>query len=147
MSAAGCGAEKNEDRVLELRDEETSHSPCHKSQNCTRPLHSHLLSMITTSSLRPSSALGTPCRGHGRRRSLSHESPLRDTLQSKPSPSQDSCSGTSCKVATGVESTATPAVAPRIGQGKTKAAEEEDLEWLDESLHVARRRVESHHSS
>ena len=76
--------------------------------------------------------------------------PCGCTLQSKPSPSQDSCSGTSCTVvAKGVEWTATPAVAPRKGQGKTKAAKEEDPEQLrlNPGLHVARRRAESHPSS
>ena len=51
-------------------------------------------------------------------------------------------------VAKGVEWTATPAVAPRKGQGKTKAAKEDPEQLrLNPGLHVARRRVESHPSS
>ena len=64
--------------------------------------------------------------------------PCGCTLQSKPSPSQDSSSGTSCTVvAKGVEWTATPA---RKGQG-TKAAKEEPglaccTESCGEPLHL-----------
>ena len=56
------------------------------------------------------------------------------------SPEQTLISGT--VVAKGVEWTATPAIAPRMGQRKTEGGE-----GLDQSLHVARRCVESHPTS